>query len=180
MWSGCLVPEEDVCLYHVPQAQKALQNPRCSIEHQCAALGDPCSPQGPLEAAAEAGWRGGPSPCHGGSRDSGFGVAGGLRTPALLPGASEVLAAPLMASSAQGSAKCAFWLETGKGKKGHGFSFFFFLSCFCLSVRENCSFPAAGSQRWAEVPTGAGVVQHGWQHLGRRAAREGFTDISPL
>lgn len=141
-----------MCLYRVPQAQKPLQNPRCPMEHQCAVLGDPCSLQGPLEAAAGAGWGGGPSPCDGGpwgSRDSGFGVVGGLRTPALLPGASEVLAAPLMASSAQGSAKCAFWLETGKGKKGHGFSFFFFFKLFLSQCQRKllipcCRLPAMG------------------------------------
>lgn len=61
-----------------------------------------------------------------GSGDSVLGMVGGLRAPALLPGASEVPAALLMASSNRDSAKCAFWLEAGKGKKSHGFFLFFF------------------------------------------------------
>lgn len=123
----------------------------------CITLGDLCAPRGPLEAAAGTGWRGGAPPCDGGPQGSGdsvLGIVSGLHTLAFLPRASEVLAVLLMASSAQGSAKCAFCPEMGKGKKSHGF-FFFFLSSFCLDVRENCSFPAAGSWRWAEVTTRA-------------------------
>jgi len=52
-----------------------------------------------------------------GSGDSVLGAIGGLHTPTLLLGASEVPAASLMVSSARGSAKCAFWPEMGKGKK---------------------------------------------------------------
>lgn len=120
---GCLVPEEDMRLYCMSQ----VQNPHCFLEHQCAALGDPCSLGAPLvEAAAGAGWRGGTLLCDGrpwGGGNSVLSTVGGLRTPALLPGASEVLAALLMASSTRGFAKCAFWRETGK--KVMAFAFLF-------------------------------------------------------
>lgn len=90
-----------------------------------------------------------------GGEDCGLGTAGGLCTPVLLLGASEVPAALLMASSAQGSAKCAFRPETGKGKKSHGFFFFFklFLSWCQRKLLILCS------RGRAEVPTGAGVEQ---------------------
>lgn len=101
----------------------ALQTLPCSVDNGSVMVSSGHGTRGPLLSLAPFGgssWGGlgrgtllcDEGPCSSG--DHGLGKVSGLLMPTLLLGASEVLAALLLASSAQGCAKSALWPETGK------------------------------------------------------------------